>query len=276
MNSGRWAPVTGSSVRGCGDVSAYLAVVVKHGRAAKGLTQEQAGEAIHYSGSLIGMIETGKRIPTPDVAARLDDLLGMDGLIIKLVEEARRDRAPAWFRPWAEIEREATSLRSYQASVLPGLLQTEAYARAVLSSGPLAGPDVDQFVAARLDRQAVTLERDRPPLAVFVMDEAALRRGKSETMHEQLNHLVKMSERSHVMVHVVPLSAGAHPGQAGPFVIAGFDEGDDVAYLDDQLQGRVVSESSQVAQLKRTWDAIRSVALPRDQSADLIREVAQT
>lgn len=182
--------------------------------------------------------------------------------------EVVRPRERPWFRPWAEIEREATSLRSFEASVVPGLLQTEAYAHAVLSSGPLADDEVDGYVAARLARQAAVFERARPPLAVFVIDEAALRRGEPEVMHPQLDHLITMAERPRVMVHVLPLRAGFHPGQAGAFVIASRDGVPDVGYLDDQSAGRITED---VAPLWRVWDTVRSVALPRDQSIQLLK-----
>ena len=201
------------------------------------------------------------RIPQPRHRTAVAEALGRD--VGELWPDVLRRREPEWFRPWADAEREATSLRWFEPAVLPGLLQTEAYARAVLSSGPLAGDEVDGHVAARLKRQAAVFERPKPPLTVFVIDDAALRRGDPEIMHPQLDHLIMMARRPFVMVHVLPLSAGLHPGQAGPFVIASLDGRDDVGYLDDQAEGRMTSD---VAPLWRVWDTVRSVALPRDLS----------
>ncbi|MGC4807224.1 Scr1 family TA system antitoxin-like transcriptional regulator [Micromonospora sp. DT233] len=182
--------------------------------------------------------------------------------------EVLRPREPAWFRPWADLEREATSLRSFQPSVLPGLLQTEGYAHAVLSSGPLANDEVEGYVAARLARQAAVFDRAHPPLTVFVVDEAALRRGDPEVMHAQLDHLIAVAERPCVLLHILPLRAGFHPGQAGAFVIASLADADDLGYLDDQAAGRITQD---VAPLWRVWDTVRSVALPRDQSIQLLK-----
>ncbi|WP_406078564.1 DUF5753 domain-containing protein [Micromonospora sp. NBC_00858] len=177
-------------------------------------------------------------------------------------------REPAWFRPWTDIEREALALRWYESAVLPGLLQTEAYARAVLSSGQWASDDIQGHVETRLRRQAAVFDRPRPPLTVFVVDEAALRRGKPDIMTDQIDHLMALAERPAVMIHVVPLTAGFHPGQAGPFVIASTPAGQDVGYLDDQASGRI---SNDVAPLWAVWDTVRSVALPRDLTIDLMR-----
>jgi transcriptional regulator with XRE-family HTH domain len=208
---------------------------------------------------------TSDRIPHPRHRVAAAAILGQE--VENLWPDAVRRRDVEWFRPWAEIERAASSLRSFESAVLPGLLQTEAYARAVLSSGPLAGEEVDGYVTARLERQTAVLDRPNPPLTVFVIDEAALRRGDPEIMRPQLDHLVEMSHRPFVMVHVLPLSAGLHPGQAGPFVIATLDDGGDVGYLDDQAAGRMTND---VAALWRTWDTLRSVALPRDMSRELL------
>ncbi|MGW4500163.1 DUF5753 domain-containing protein [Micromonospora sp. NPDC004336] len=205
------------------------------------------------------------RIPQTRHRAQVAAILKKD--VVELWPDVLRPREPAWFRPWTDIEREAVGLRCYESSVIPGLLQTEAYARAVLMSGPLIA-DAATHVETRLRRQAAVFERSRSPLAVFVIDEAALRRGDPDIMHPQLDHLATMAQRPHVMVHVIPLGAGLHPGQAGPFVIATTMDGEDVGYLDDQAAGRITND---VAPLRAVWDTVRSVALPRDQSIDFLR-----
>ncbi|MEW2380902.1 DUF5753 domain-containing protein [Micromonospora sp. NPDC047707] len=208
---------------------------------------------------------THGRIPQTRHRAQVASILGKD--VLELWPDALKRREPAWFRPWTDIEREATGLRCYESAVIPGLLQTEAYAQAVLTSGPLAA-DAAVYVETRLRRQADVFDRPRPPLTVFVIDEAALRRGDPEVIHPQLDHLIAMAKRPSVMVHVLPLTAGLHPGQAGPFVIATNGDGEDVGYLDDQAAGRITNE---VAALWAVWDTVRSVSLPRDQSIDFLR-----
>lgn len=234
--------------------------------AAAGETAESLAERVGVDPKTAGRWVTPGRVPHPRHRAAVSRALGRE--VGELWPEVVRRREPAWFRPWAEVEREATSLRSFQPSVLPGLLQTEAYAHAVLSSGPLADDEVEGYVAARVARQAAVFDRPRPALAVFVVDEAALRRGEPEIMQPQLDHLIAMAQRPRVLLHVLPLRAGFHPGQAGPFVIASVDDGDDVAYLDDQAAGRMTKD---VAPLWQVWDTLRSVALPRDQSIQLLK-----
>ncbi|MFI6820654.1 Scr1 family TA system antitoxin-like transcriptional regulator [Micromonospora sp. NPDC050187] len=250
-------------------VSTYLALVMKHARGTRGLTQEQTAEAVHVSGSLIAMFETGRRVPHPDTARALDGLLETGDLIAKMAAEARRDAQPRWFRPWAEVEREATSLRCFQPVIIPGLLQTEGYARATLASGLHVPGKVEEHVTFRLERQAL-LDRAEPPLTTFVVDEAALRRGEPTVLKDQLLHLAEIGLRARVYVHVVPFGAGPYIGQSGPFTIAATGGGEHLAFLEDQLEGRVLADPKQVSALERAWDAVRAVALPRDQSRDLI------
>lgn len=250
-------------------VSTYLALVMKHARGNRGLTQEQTAEAVHVSGSLIAMFETGRRIPQPDTAERLDELLATGDLIGKMAAEARRDVQPRWFRPWAEVEREAGSLRCFEPVIVPGLLQTEGYARAVLGSGLHVPEKVEEHVTFRLERQAL-LHRADPPLTVFVVDEAALRRGDPTVRKEQLLHLAEIGLRPRVLIHVVPFEAGPYVGQSGPFTIAATGGGEHLAFLEDQVEGRVVTDPKQVSTLEQAWDAVRAVALPRDQSRELI------
>ncbi|MFU8851440.1 Scr1 family TA system antitoxin-like transcriptional regulator [Micromonospora sp. SL1-18] len=231
-----------------------------------GETAESLAERVGVDPKTAARWVTPGRVPHPRHRAAVSRALGRE--VGDLWPEVVRRREPDWFRRWAEVEEEASALRSFEASVLPGLLQTEAYAHAVLSSGPLADDEVEGYVAARLARQAAVFDRARPPLAIFVIDEAALRRGEPEIMQPQLDHLVAMAQRPRVLLHVLPLRAGFHPGQAGPFVIATVDDGDDVAYLDDQAAGRTTKD---VAPLWQVWDTLRSIALPRDQTIQLLK-----
>ncbi|WP_230462529.1 DUF5753 domain-containing protein [Micromonospora sp. CP22] len=150
-----------------------------------------------------------------------------------------------WFREWVTIEQEATALCSFQPLVVPGLLQTEEYARALYEGAShLVGDQVEQPLAARLDRQKV-LDRPNPPLLVAVLDYTVLERpvGGPKVMREQLRHLVTVGNRTRVHLHVVPRGVGAYPGLNGAFVIATTTDGDDLAYLDNQLRGAIAERS---------------------------------
>jgi transcriptional regulator with XRE-family HTH domain len=206
---------------------------------AAGQTADSLAERIGVDPKTVARWVSQGRIPQTRYRAQVAQLLDRDEE--ELWPDAGRRGQPAWVRQWIEIERTAVGLRSFQSAVIPGLHQTEAYARAVLASGPRAA-DADDDVDARMRRQAAVFGRSRPPLAVFVIDEAALHRGPRNIMAAQIDHLIEMSER--VMIHVVPFAGGLHPGQAGPFVIAKTAEGEDVGYLDDQEAGRVTYEVS--------------------------------
>ncbi|MEU7753194.1 helix-turn-helix transcriptional regulator [Micromonospora sp. NPDC049171] len=190
----------------------------------------------------------------------------------------RRYRDLVWFRPWEALEREAHSLRSYQPLVLPGLLQTERYARALFSSAGQHTPDdVERLVAARMARQSV-LAGNGPPWLTAVIDEGVLRRsvGGPEVMREQLESLAETEHLPHVRVHVVPSSAGAYAGLSGPFVIASSADNRTAGYLDTQLHGQVASEPADLVLLMAAWENVRGAALSHGQSITLIREVAET
>jgi hypothetical protein len=181
-------------------------------------------------------------------------------------------------REWIEFEREAATLRWFELAYIPGLLQTERYARATLAGGRFSPKDVDRAVASRLDRQAI-LEHERPPQLIAVLDEATLRRpvlDQPGLMAEQLEHLVEQAGREHIQVHVVPADAGMYLGLAGQFIIAELPDGARVAHADNQLSAQIVDAPADIAKLAKTWEIVRNEALPRRQSIELIKEVAKS
>jgi Domain of unknown function (DUF5753) len=190
-----------------------------------------------------------------------------------------RHGSPQWMREWEAVERQAKVLRSFEPLVVPGLLQTESYARALFrSSGLPNDEEVERRVAARLARQAI-LAGENPPQLIAVMDEYVLRRpiGGPAVMREQLLHLAKtVAEHPRIRLHVVPASVGAYLGVAGAFVLATLPTGEDVAYLDDQLKGQVIDNTEDVLAIRAAWEAIHGEALPPQRSIELIVEVAET
>jgi hypothetical protein len=216
------------------------------------------------------------RVPHPRTRARAAEALGRD--VEDIWPDAGRRREPTWFRPWAEIEREAVTLRSYQFAVLPGLLQTEAYARAVLvGAGRVGRAHVERHLANRMARQSV-LKRDNPPQFAAVVDEGVIRRpvGGPAVMREQLRAVVAACEDSHIRVQVVPSTVGAYAGLNGPFVLATDATHHVAGYLDNQLHGQVITEADHIADMLAAWEAVRGEALSHWQSIDLIKEVTET
>lgn len=185
-------------------------------------------------------------------------------------------REPPWLREWVDWERDAVSIRWFEHTWVPGLLQTEAYARATLTGEALTAAEIDELVASRLERQAI-LRRDRPPLVVAVIFEGVLHQsayGDRELMREQLEHLVHCAALPGVQIHVVPRDIGMYPGLGGGFILAELPTGEHVAHVDSQASAQLLNEAAAVATLSRRWERIRGEALSRTQSLDLIMEAA--
>ncbi|WP_307804241.1 helix-turn-helix domain-containing protein [Micromonospora echinofusca] len=248
-------------------------------RTVAGLNQEEFGKLVHYSSSKVSAVELGQHPLDEAFLARADAVLDSGDLLVSLLELARRDGAPSWFRPWLDAERAAEQLFCWEPSLIPGLLQTPNYARAVLRlDTTLAEAEVDQRVATRLDRQAI-LDRAQPPQYIVVLDESVLRRcgeGFTLLMAEQLGHLLACAEKPHISVHVVPADAVLHLGLSGPFTLARSTAGGWVGHLEHQLGGILIDNDEEVARLIQIWESVRNDALPRRQSIDLIKEVVET
>jgi transcriptional regulator with XRE-family HTH domain len=256
---------------------AFFAKELKRAREAKGLSQASAAKAIFVSASLVGMWETAQRLPRSEDLAHLEEVVGTGGFLSRLLEElVSHEVPPEWLGKWLALEAQASSLLSFEAIVIPGLLQTEDYARAVLRLGKQTPFGMEDQVTARLERQRV-LERGSPPLFHAVLDEAVIRRpvGGPKVMHDQLTRLTALSERPEIIIQVIPFDVGAHAGFAGPVVLASFD-GTEVAYVDNALRGEVVEKPEEVAAIRRLWQLLSSTALPEQASTELIEEAADS
>jgi transcriptional regulator with XRE-family HTH domain len=254
-----------------------LAEELRHARAAKGLSQDQLGDLINFSGSQVGMVEACRRVPSLDFARRCDEAMQTGGVLARMHPLVAGEAYPAWFRPFAHHEAEAAALRTFELAVVPGLLQTEEYARTLLSARVgTPGVDVDQRVAARMERQVI-LERDTPPLLWVLLDEGVLRRlvGGREVMRHQIEYLAELTERPNVIIQVIAAEVGAHDGVNGSFVIADFADAPSVVYLESALTGWLVERRDQVESVRAIYDGLRSEALPRAASAQLVKEAAK-
>ena len=214
----------------------------------------------------------------PDTARQLDIVFDAEDLFQESSAEARVFISePPWMRPWLEYERHATMIRSFNPLVVPGLLQTEAYARAILSDAGNRIPDLEDAVMGRIGRAEVLRRPDNPCRLVAVVDEAVLRRpvGGPKVMAEQLRALAEACSLPTISVTVVPATVGAYPGLNGPMAVAAVD-GRSVAFLDGPLDGRVVEDPDEVLALDEVWEAIREYALPGQQSMEMIMKAAES
>ncbi|MEU5933735.1 helix-turn-helix transcriptional regulator [Micromonospora sp. NPDC047187] len=241
-----------------------------------GHTTESLAETVGVDPKTVGRWLTEDRIPHPRHRLAAAEALHKD--VSDIWPDTSRRRDPIWFRPWQEIEREAVSLRWFESTVLPGLLQTEAYARAVLGdAGLIPRGEIERHLTVRLGRQGI-LRRDDPPQFTAVVDEAVIRRpvGGRSTMREQLLAVAAACVEPHIRVHVVPSAVGAYAGLNGPFVIAHSHDHRVAGYLDNQLQGQVASDPEDIAAMMAAWENVRGEALSHWQSVEIIQEVAES
>ncbi|HVV10182.1 helix-turn-helix transcriptional regulator [Amycolatopsis sp.] len=266
-----------------------LASELRRLREAADLTIDEVGEKLECSASKVSRIETGHVGVTPRDARDMLELYGLTGDEREaLVQLAREARKPGWWHAYKEVftgtfvglEADASSLRAFQALLVPGLLQTETYARAVIRA---MRPDADESdiqkrVAARTARQQL-LSDPSPPEYWAVIDEAVLHRvvGGPEVMAKQAARLLELAQLPHVTIQVVPFTAGAHPGMEGPFLILGFPEqaDPDVVYVDSTSGGFFLEAPPDVRRYSLMFDHLRAAALKPDDSVALIAEAAE-
>lgn|SRR5487761_1092271 len=258
--------------------------MLRYYRTQAGLSQTDLAAKTYLSHDVISKIETGQRPPAEDSPPKFDAVaeLNTHGALTTLWEQlkkALKHRAyPGWF-DWPDKEAAAKTLRWFELVVVPGLLQTEDYARALLADRiGITAEDTEAMVAARMERQVI-LDRDTPPELWVVMDEGALHRpvGGPYVMREQLNHLAEMARRPSIVLQVIPAMVGVHDALAGTgFIIADFKDAPSVAYQDTILRGQTIEASDDVGALVAVWDRLRADALPRTSSLGLIEEVAKT
>jgi len=258
----------------------FFGAEVRRWRTAAGLSQEQLGQRVGFSGAQVGKVETGERAPSQDFAQHCDQALpGAGGLFLRIYHLARRwdGGYPSWFVEWVQAESRAITLHTWEPLLIPGLVQTPEYARALFRAWRSARTEaeLDQLVSARIERQLI-FERPSPPSLWAVIDEGVLTRcvGSPRTMRDQLAHLVDVSDRLRITIQVVPAGAGAHAGLLGAFAIAGFGDAPGLVYLESPDQGQTTQRSSVVVKVSETFDTLRAEALPRGASRDLIRKVA--
>jgi len=267
-----------------------LALELRRLREAARLTCEEVADHLECSASKISRVETGRVSVSPrDVR----DMLELYGVAPQqresLVQLARDSRQKGWWHAYSDtmqpqfvtyvgLESAAAEIRIYEVSLIPELLQTEDYARAVIRSGMMNSPaeDVERRVALRMARQPA-ITRDDPPKVWAVLDEAALRRrvGGAGLMRLQLEHLLAQATLPNVAVQVIPFGGGAHPAMGRPFIILVFPErvDTDVVYLEDLTSALYLEDVADVDRYNVFFNHLRASALSFDDSSALIASV---
>ncbi|WP_179641992.1 helix-turn-helix domain-containing protein [Spinactinospora alkalitolerans] len=270
-----------------------LGIELRRLREKAGMTGEEAAERMSWSGSKLSRIERGQVASNSDDVRDLLELYevtdpGMRQTLVMLARESRRrgwwhvygDVMPERFEVYLGLEPEASTLRFYQAQVVPGLLQTEAYARALLEAhpSPVDPSEIDRRAELRIRRQGI-LSHENPPDVWVVLDEAVLHRpvGGPEVMAEQLRHLAEQGQKSHITLQVLPFDRGAHSGLNGAFDILEFTESDIYApklvHLENLTSSLYIEKAKEVRFYTVAFEHLRTAALHPAETRGLLTEL---
>lgn len=254
-------------------------------RETNGLSREDVAEQTGINPATLYRIEKSRGKPQGRTLAALLTLYGVDederASLTRLLKDAGQrgwlqayqSELPEEYSTYIEFEDEARAIWNYESLFVPGLLQTESYARAVIIGGmPSLGRDhVEQRVNVRMQRQAV-LTRDHPLQLWAICDEAALHRvvGGAQVMREQLQHLAEVAELPHITLQLIPFDAGAHPGMPGSFVVMDFADDPNVVYIDSMAGDLFLEEEPEIRRYSAMFEHLRAVALSPASSLELI------
>ncbi|MFF8770179.1 helix-turn-helix domain-containing protein [Kitasatospora sp. NPDC015120] len=242
------------------------------------MSQDRLGALTFVSGSYIGQLENAQRAPQLDLSIRIDVALDTDGALERLHELLEYSRFADYFQEAVEHEGRASSICEFAGHVVPGLLQTPDYARAVyLASQPLLmDGDLEELVAARMERQRLVNDPTGPELW-FILDEAVIRRpvGGHQVMADQLNHIAALMKRRRLIVQALPFDAGAHALFGGMMSLMTFADAPPLVYQEGQYAGQLIDDNRLVARCQRAYDLVRAAALSPEASLDLILSAAE-
>ncbi|MEU9794962.1 helix-turn-helix transcriptional regulator [Streptomyces sparsogenes] len=240
-----------------------------------GLTQAELGSLVGYSADQIAAVEQGRRIPKPELIDKVDEVLDAGGVLKAMKGEVARARYPAFFRNTARLEAQAVELHVYATQAVPGLLQTEDYARAVcvMWRPLLDNATIEQRVASRMARQDI-FSRTPAPVMSFVIEEVVLQRpfGGENVLRGQLEQILLIGQRRNVVIQVMPTSRQEHAGLAGPFTLMETAAGQRIAYAEVQSTSRLHTERGKVRELEATYGIIRAQALTPRESLALVEK----
>ncbi|MFJ3974702.1 helix-turn-helix domain-containing protein [Streptomyces sp. NPDC090021] len=250
---------------------------LKAQRETAGLTQQQLADAAIMTRSHISHIEAGRRVPSKEDARRLDRALNTGNVLSSFLPE--EDAAVAdYFEAALLLEQQAAMIQEFALTLVPGILQTDRYARAVLRPAfpPRSEEECDRLVVTRLERAKI-LDDPVTPVVWTLLDEAVLRRpiGSAEIMSEQMMHIVRLAERERVRVHILPFNLGYHPLLQGVLSLMSFEDQPPAAYGEGVLMGKLHDSPALVQRLQHTYTRALGDALPHKESVALLRATAE-
>ncbi|MFE9397862.1 helix-turn-helix domain-containing protein [Streptomyces flavidovirens] len=242
-----------------------------------GYTREEFGPLVQFSKHTIESIELGRRMPDKDFVERAEPVLGGTGALRRAFGHlTRQPGLAAWFKKWAKLEQTAVSLDTYECRLVPGLLQSEGYVRAVFEDDtpPLSDEQMEIQLAARMDRQRLLGERPNTSFS-FIIDEAVFRRriGGAEVTSELIDHVLESTKPRNVVLQLMPLDCEHHACLAGPLQLLETPDGRRFAYSEGQQNGRLISVVKEVAVLHQRYATLRSQALTPKDSRGLLERI---
>ncbi|MGW3013693.1 helix-turn-helix domain-containing protein [Streptomyces sp. NPDC001219] len=243
-------------------------------REAANLSQRALADKVGYPHTYLSRVERGEQLPSEALAEGLDTFFATDGLFVELLSMAQDASIPDYGRAVVHGEAKATRIQVFESSLIPGLLQTDDYAQALIRKS-LPGEHevrVSELTATRMRRKRV-FNKKEPPLYWAIMDEAALKRpvGGAKCMVGQIHHLLTMAHSPHTSIQVLPFAQGEHPLLAGSLTLLTLKNGTTTGYAESFASGESVESPRRVLQLTQRFDIARSMALPESESLDLIR-----
>ncbi|MBO8196089.1 helix-turn-helix domain-containing protein [Streptomyces oryzae] len=252
--------------------------VVQALREHAGLSRTEFGKLVGFSKHTVESVELGRRMPDEAFVERAEEALGNTGALRKAAQYLSRGEPglAAWFRRWARLERLAANLGTYECRLIPGLLQSEDYARAAFDNSipPLADAQMEAQAVARMERQE--LIRKRPNTAFsFVVEEHIVRRrlGGDEVARGQLDHMLSLAELRNVSVQIMPADTVCHAGLDGPLALLEMPDGKRLAYSEGQKNGRLITDAKLVTVLHQRYATLRAQALNPVDSVGLLRRI---
>jgi transcriptional regulator with XRE-family HTH domain len=258
----------------CPSITRVLGNTLRRHRERAGLSLRALAEKTTYGFSYIARVERGEQLPSDALARELDDALSTGGAIAELLEVARETSIPDYGRASVHAQENATRIQVFTSSLIPGLMQTEGYARELFRRSLPGEPEdrLTERVAMRMHRKRI-FDRDEPPHYWAIMDESALRRmvGDSKTMVEQIHYVLQIAGRPHFTLQVLPFTDGAHPFMGGSLILTTLPSGGMMAFVESFDSGETVELPKRVIELTERFDVARSLALSGEKSLDLIR-----
>jgi DNA-binding XRE family transcriptional regulator len=255
---------------------AFFAAEMKRLRATLGMTQDGLAEAAGYAPATVAAIETCRLLPSEQFSQHLDKALGSDSHFERLQKLVQQTSVLPWFRDRIEVERKSAEIWEYEPYLIPGLLQTEDYARVVVSATipQLPDDDIERAVALRMTRQEV-LEPDDGARLWFIIDESALHRmvGSSEVMRAQHEKLLSVTRRPNVTIQIIPTQEGPTCAFGRAFTLLISQQNSSIVYYEDVGSARYVRDRHEVNRLMLVFNHLRASALDHSRSAKLIKEV---